>query len=135
MTKKFEPTPEQKAKADERRRKFRELCGTISKMSDPERLALASKCLAVNVEGHTLSPSNKVLIAYQFDGATIVGGFNQWLKQGRHVKKGESGITIWVPVKNGAKKEEGKEDAATGFFMGTIFDVSQTEETVKQAAE
>jgi len=126
-------TEEQKAKAIERRERFRQLVKHVSAMSEDERTALVMKCGAiVTCEGRALSPLNSCLILTQFPTASMVGGFLQWKDHGRSVKKGAVGISIWVPT--GRKKEqaelkeisEGKEKPG-GFIMGTIFDITQTE--------
>lgn len=131
------PTTEQKAAAAERRAKTKAICDQIAALPENERIALGNQCLATNVEGHTLSPFNQCLIAYQFASATIVGGFHQWRKAGRMVKKGEHCISIWVPI--------GKKDAKTaattetterpGFMLGAIFDVSQTEPMTQESVK
>lgn len=124
-------TAEQVAKSEERKANFRALCKQVAGLSDDARAALASRCLAVNVEGHTLSQHNQCMIAMQCPTATIVGGFRQWINNGRAVRKGEHGITIWVPAFK--KGDEGQPDEKR-FVMGTIFDVSQTEEIEQPAA-
>jgi hypothetical protein len=45
--------------------------------------------------------------------ATIVGGFRQWLKQGRCVKKGEHRSDIWIPLGD----KEAREDGSTVITM------------------
>jgi hypothetical protein len=67
----------------------------------------------------------------QDSGATIVGGFRQWLKQGRAVRKGEHGLMIWVPLlrKSGdsiAGESGESEPDDVRFMPGTVFDISQT---------
>lgn len=123
-------TPEQEAKRDERRAKFRGLCQRLASMNDEQRLEFAARCPVIaTVEGRALSGHNQHLIALQIPGATIVGGFRQWITAGRCVRKGEHGAMIWVPV-GGGKAEAGQESTETerpGFIMGTIFDVSQTD--------
>jgi antirestriction protein ArdC len=42
--------------------------------------------------------NNSLLIAMQRPSATRVAGFRAWLDFGRHVRKGEKGITILAPV-------------------------------------
>jgi hypothetical protein len=130
---KRQPTAEQAAKAAERREKFRALAKQIGEMSDAERSAMSAKMIGlVTVEGHHMSAVNCCLIYSQMPDATVVGGFRQWLKAGRCVKKGEHGLSIWLCSER--KGEEGK-PADQIFFMGTIFDVSQTEEHATANAE
>jgi len=126
------PTPEQKAKAQEKRAKLREICRQIKAMDDGERARLASRTQARNIEGLTLSPHNQCMLAFQKPDVTIVGGFRQWKRAGRTVKKGEHGLGIWIPRFVGEKKEDGDTETEPGtlegFLFGTVFDVSQTEE-------
>jgi len=128
-------SPAQKAKATERRRRMRDLCLSIRAMDDSERAQLAAQCPVITVEGRQLSTFNQCLLATQLPSATIVGGFRQWRSHGRSVSKGQHGLGIWCP--SGGKKadtsknEPSAEDLSSerpNFFMGTVFDVSQTVE-------
>lgn len=125
-------TPEQQAARDERRARFKALWKKVAAMSEEQRLQAAACTGVVNVEGKSLSVTNTILIIMQRPGATVVGGFRQWLKNGRQVVKGQHGVQIWVPVFNkGAAPVEGEpsEDGEKrGFVVGTVFDISQTEE-------
>jgi hypothetical protein len=47
---------------------------------------------------HSYSWTNSLLIAMQNPEATLVAGFQRWLKQGRYVRKGEKGIGIMAPL-------------------------------------
>ena len=105
-------------------------------MPENERTALVHG-LATTIEGHVLSPTNQMLIAYQSIGqqsATVVGGFHQWLKAGRCVTKGQHGYAIWVPIgkkdkANGTNTDKpASNDDKAGFILGTVFDISQTQE-------
>lgn len=131
-------TPEQQSAADARRKSFRELAGRISRMSADERAALAARLPAIaTIEGRTLSVFNACLIASQNPQATIVGGFRQWIKAGRAVRKGEHGLAIWIPTQraNNGDEHSGEDDSAeTHFFLGTVFDVSQTQEVETELA-
>lgn len=132
-------TVEQIASRDARRAKFRALAKRVAAMTDGERAALLAKMPAiVTIEGRALSPFNSCLVVFQNPGATIVGGFRQWIKHGRSVKKGEHGAQIWVPTGKrnadgsapSAMEDEGNASADGGacFITGTIFDVLQTSE-------
>ena len=95
-------TEAQKEAARLRREKFRGYVQTLTKMSDSERLELAQKLPVIaTCEGHALSLHNQCLIALPCPGATLVGGFRQWKRQGRAVKRGEHGLMIWIPCKPG----------------------------------
>lgn len=126
-------TPEQKAQQDERRAKFRKLAHDIAAMPDDKRMEFArSLPVVATVEGRTLSPTNTMLVCMQSPGATIVGGFRQWLKAGRVVRKGEHGVSIWIP--SGVKNDDNGVPDEVHFLTGTVFDVSQTEVLTEQAA-
>ncbi len=135
-------TQEQQHAAAERRAKFRNLAKQLSAMPKAQREAIAAKLPAIaTVEGRMLSPFNMCLVAAQFPAATVVGGFRQWLKAGRVVRKGEHGMCLWVPFMAkrgdaGAEQDQAEQAGEVKFGMGTVFDVSQTEprETVQGAA-
>ncbi len=135
-----QPTADQKAAAQVRRDRFKELAKVISGMSEEERTALSMRFPITNVDGRTLSPFNCCLIDSQRMGCTVVGGFRQWLAQGRCVKKGEHGVMIWVPIggkkKDAAEAAEGDSDGdRPGFIPGTVFDISQTQAVDQPAAD
>ena len=129
-----QPTVDQKAKAAERRERFRGIVTQVAAMTDEQRGELVMRCGAVmTCEGRPLSPFNSCLLLTQFPTSSIVGGFLQWKAHGRSVKKGEHGLMIWVPVGRKGEKADAQDAAETdekkgsGFIMGTVFDVSQTE--------
>lgn len=98
---------------------------------------------------HSYSFNNTLLIAMQKPEATFVAGYHAWKdKFERHVKKGEKGIQILVPIKYNKVKEieltdpvthksmlnaEGKpivevvEIDIQSYKTATVFDISQTE--------
>ncbi|MGH2604630.1 MAG: ArdC-like ssDNA-binding domain-containing protein [Dehalococcoidia bacterium] len=65
--------------------------------------------------------------------ATLVAGFHRWKALGRHVRRGEKGIWIMVPYKcrvepgEDGEGAEGERFVVTGFGLGTVFDVGQTD--------
>jgi hypothetical protein len=139
-----QPTAEQKQKAAERRERFRDLARRVAAMSEDERAALVMRFGAiVTVEGRALSVFNSVLVLSQCPGASLVGGFRQWEAHGRSVRKGAVGIAIWVPTGPRAADSGGPADAShsgepiadagvdgrTRFVIGTVFDVTQTQES------
>lgn len=89
---------------------------------------------------HHYSFGNVLLILLQCPGASQVAGYHDWQKNfGRHVKKGETGITILAPCPY-RRREEVEETGPDGtsvkseqwvkkmsFRTVTVFDVSQTE--------
>lgn len=130
---KKQATDEQKAAATARREKFRGLCKRLAGMSDAERAALSERMGAiVNCEGRALSGRNTFLLALQRPGVSMVGGFRQWIKAGRCVRKGEHGLSILVPTGRGETVKATHEEESEGgggrvfFITGTVFDVSQT---------
>jgi len=135
-----QPTAEQKQKAADRRERFTALAQHVAAMSEDERTALVMKVGAiVTCAGRALSVHNSCLVLTQLPTASMVGGFWQWQDKGRKVKKGAVGLMIWIPTARGEKAEDaapvpegdsgtGKEKRS-GFILGTVFDVTQTEPT------
>lgn len=126
-------SPEQEAARVARKEKFKALWQQVAKMGDSEKAQFAAKFGFVTCEGHALSLCNQMLVALQSPGATVLGGFRQWIKQGRAVRKGEHGVMIWVPIGTRANNAEAQDpqsdgDADRRFIVGTIFDISQTQE-------
>ena len=97
---------------------------------------------------HSYSYNNSLLIHLQKPQASYVAGFKTWETLGRHVKKGEKGITILAPcpyksvnyvdvvdpntgqVKRDAQgnpMKERREISYTNYKATSIFDISQTE--------
>ena len=126
-------TEDQIKARDERRSSFKAIAKKVADMPADERAALAARMPVVSVEGRAMSVHNCCMVTMQCPTATIVGGFRQWLKAGRCVRKGEHGLTIWFP--RIAKDETGEATGAPdGFMLGTVFDVTQTDETAQQQA-
>ena len=119
-------TESQQAATKARRAAFRVIVKQVADMTDEQRTALANRMMVVNTDQHTLSMTNQILVSMQCPTATIVGGFAQWKSQGRHIIKGQHSINIWIP---GGKKETETEAEDLYFFMGNVFDISQTEAT------
>lgn len=61
---------------------------------------------------HSYSAGNIALIRLQRPDTTQVAGYQRWEELGRHVKKGEKGITILVPHKR--KMTDENEDERQG---------------------
>ncbi len=106
-------------------------------MTEEQRQAVADKFGIVTVEGHLLTPHNQCFLVAQSEiNFSIVGGFQQWKKAGRIVRKGEHGFLIFVP--SNAKQEDNSEmisdDENVHFFTATVFDISQTEIIAKSEA-
>jgi len=123
-------TPEQRAHAEERRNRFRGLARQVAAMGPEARAELAARINPVTVEGRPLSLHNACLLASQLATVTLVGGFRQWRRAGRHVRKGEHGLALWIPRVASKEAPETDGEAEPGevrFLIGTVFDVSQTE--------
>lgn len=139
------PTAEQIAKTAAKRERFKALAKTVGAMSEDQRAAIVARCGAiVTCEGRPLSNFNSCLLASQFAAVSVVGGFWQWKRAGRKIKKGETALSLWIPAKgkksdgNGAEAPaeeivtEGAEgETTTGgrarFIVGSVFDITQTE--------
>ena len=132
------------------------LADFIGKLTPEDRAKILKAVGAViTIEEHPLSEVNTILCFYQRGGTideagkkridlSVVGGFSQWKKAGRRVKKGEKGMAIWFPRTKKAGSNEGEAETAlaipseildengetktrTLFSIGTVFDISQTE--------
>lgn len=135
-------TAEQIAKRDERRATFRALWKRVADMPELERIQVTNKLGLITCEGHQFSLGNMMLIALQNPHASVLGGFRQWINHGRAVRKGEHGCMIWVPIGGGkaetamdaapASQPTGDGDNETRFIIGTVFDISQTDEIQTQ---
>ena len=127
-----EATAEQKEAAAARRAGIKQLCAIVKALPVEKRVLLAASYGIRNPEGRELSPFNQCLLVHQNSSVSIVGGFQQWKKLGRSVKKGERALAIWVPC---GKQAEGANEAAADpdtendrfFILGNVFDITQTE--------
>lgn len=109
----------------EKSAKIKAIREKILSLSDQEREALSAISIPT-IEGRFLSIHNVLMIVSQFPFMpTVVGGFKQWMKAGRSVKKGEHGAVILFPV--GPKDDQGNLEDAERFYSATVFDISQTE--------
>ncbi|MBM3711877.1 MAG: hypothetical protein FJW56_00345 [Actinobacteria bacterium] len=129
---------EKKVYREAKKQKIIALRKMLSQMSDDQRQALAEKFGIVTVEGHPLTPYNQCFLVAQAPiNFTIIGGFQQWRKSGRMVKKGEHGFLILVPSVP-AKVQDvdnyilSNDDDDIKFFAGTVFDITQTEPLNKE---
>lgn len=122
-------SPEQAAKREERRARFREFVDRLGAMSEEQRQEIVAHLPGlVTPEGHLLSDGNACLVFFQRPTATMVGGFKQWIKNGRCVRKGESGLMIWIPTQRKQKEDDDPNTPKrAGFIVGNVFDISQTD--------
>jgi len=89
-----------------------------------------ARYLATLARFHMYSPNNVAMIHAQCPVATRVAGYRAWQTLGRQVKKGEQGIRIVVPHRaRVAPAEDDKQEQkiVTGWGVGYVWDVSQTE--------
>jgi len=109
--------------------KIIEIRKRLAEMSPEQRAEMIARAGSiVTVEGRALSSRNTELIANQMDGVTIVGGFQQWKRAGRMVRKGEKGLAIWVPaMQKGKEGEDPNPEDDMYFFGASVFDITQTE--------
>ncbi|MCA1724458.1 MAG: ArdC family protein, partial [Thermomicrobia bacterium] len=100
----------------------------IAAILDGEEFA---RYLATLARFHMYSPKNVALIHAQNRDATRVAGYRAWQSLGRQVKKGERGIRIVVPyrarVAHDAENDEPGQEIVTGWGIGHVWDVPQTE--------
>lgn len=108
------------------------LCEGIHAVYASERWESWLKSLA---KFHDYSLGNTILISMQMPTATHVASFRSWKRDfNRHVRKGEKGIEILVPMLVKAREEKDRQESdeeerrrLVGFRVGHVFDVSQTE--------
>lgn len=86
---------------------------------------------------HRYSLANTVLIMAQRPDATLVNSYRRWRQLGRQVRRGETGIKVFYPRKRrlavetvdkaAAEEEEDAPVVLTGFGVGSVFDITQTD--------
>lgn len=139
---------EWKEQAKENQNQARELILSVSKSytENPEKMA---EILEFASRFYQYSLHNMQLIYAQNDHAAFVQSFDAWKKMDAHVKKGERGMKIWVPVKltililsdgQTVPLSEASEEQKKGYYngyiegkkvlrfkIGTVFDIAQTD--------
>lgn len=118
-------------RAEARRAAMRELAARVAAMDEGERVAMVSRLApggVCSIEGRAYSVRNALMLLFQREGVSVVGGFRQWLAAGRAVRKGERGLGVWAPAGGGdAEDEAGEGDSRRRFVLVTVFDIGQTE--------
>jgi antirestriction protein ArdC len=77
---------------------------------------------------YSYSINNTILIHKQHPDASYVAGFKKWKDLGYHVRKGERGIKILVPLIRKLEEQSGDEKQLLyGFKVGNVFDKSQVD--------
>ena len=117
---------------DERKARLQKLQKQLKALTPEQRHELANRGIIATIEGRQLSTHNTILVYMQSNGRipTIVGGYKQWKAAGHQVRKGEHGYSIWFPVGSKAKDDD-EVEATENFYMGNVFDITQTEKEVK----
>ena len=111
-------------KTKEKVKKVREL---LSSLTEAQRAELLSNAQITTIEGHPLSVNNTVALLVQGCKDPVVGGFRQWIKAGRCVRKGSVGFVIWTPSKRRSDESDDSEDFEPRFYPTTVFSQSQTD--------
>jgi len=123
----------------EKKDKINRIRKTLSEMSEDQRQVIADKFGIVTVEGHLLTAHNQCFLVAQAElNFSIIGGYKQWQKAGRSIRKGEHGFYIFVPTKTKEETNNAAEVSANVetpfFFTAVVFDISQTEVIEKSEA-
>lgn len=100
-------------------------------------------------DGKTLSGQNAFLCELQLgEPALVVGGFRQWRKSGRKVRKGGRALAIYIPSRKKAtatantdaetnedesSEETARQAATQHFLIGMVFAATDTEPLDAQA--
>ena len=128
---------EKQHKRLEKKEKIIQIRKTLSQMSEEQQIAIAEKFGIMTVEGHPLTPYNQCFLVTQSEiNFTIVGGFVQWKRAGKVVRKGQHGFLILVPSvpKNEDNLNNYLSDDDIHFYSATVFDISQTVDIAKSEA-
>ena len=83
----------------EKRQKLATLRKKLANLNDTERANIEAKGLILTVEGRSLSLQNTILLYLQQPNGvapTVVGGYKQWQRAGKQVRKGEHSSMLWL---------------------------------------
>jgi antirestriction protein ArdC len=127
-------------KPNPNRERAQSIARQIANMTEEQKAIWLQRAPVLRADGSALSGKNNLLAMMQLDSATMVAGFDQWLKLGRAVRKGSAALYIFAPSRGKSKAEA--EPAAPGkpagelaaeaaesvrFLMVPVFDISQTD--------
>jgi hypothetical protein len=125
-------------KTSSRNQAAREALQTLASLNAAERQAIIDRVggRIPTIEGHLTSPYNTCALITQNANVTVVGGYQQWLRAGRQVRKGEQALYLFVPTTPIKKQEAGSASVESQtlnaggvrFRMVPVFDIAQTEE-------
>lgn len=104
-------------------------------VADLEKADNWQNYLKAQAKFHNYSFKNAMIIFLQMPEATRVASYATWKSVGRQVKKGEKGLSIFVPKpakvydENGnvKKNDKGEDMKQMRFGTGNVFDISQTD--------
>ena len=122
-----------------KKQKIKAIYQSVKDLTQDQKDQLMMQLNIKNPEGHYLSGRNCILLERQAAiynpniTFSVVGGFNQWQKHNRQVKKGESGFYIAIPSKKENQQSENNDEVF--FFFKAVFDISQTEPIHQMAEE
>ena len=122
-----------------KKQKIKAIYQSVKDLAPEQKEQLIMRLNIKNPEGHFLSGNNCLLLDRQAAiynpniSFSVVGGFQQWQKHNRQVKKGESGFYIAIPSKKENQDSENSDEVF--FFFKAVFDISQTEPIHQMAEE
>lgn len=138
MSKRFEPTEEQKSAAKAKRQALTNLTQLAKEMDESDMIAQIGPVGFHRIDGRGLSYRNQWLLTVQGCPFGRVAGIHDWPKVGRRVSKDTHGYMIWVPLGMGKLPDDPQEDASgtpTGFRVGYLFAENQTEPVVAKVSK
>lgn len=89
-------------------------------------IVAASKLLKPRVEAGEFETINQGLIElYALQGNTDLKTFDEWVKQGKHIKKGASALLLWGKKQTKTIIKDDKEVEITFFPVKSVFSSTQ----------
>lgn len=110
-----------------KKQKIKAIYQSVKDLTQDQKDQLMMQLNIKNPEGHYLSGRNCILLERQAAiynpniSFSVVGGFQQWQKHNRKVKKGESGFYIAIPSKKENQESENSDEVF--FFFKAVFDI------------
>ena len=120
-----------------RRARIKELSAKLKALTPEQRQEIiAARGIINTIEGRVLSTPNTLMCYFQCDGMipTIVGGYQQWKRAGKQVKRGEHGMIIFFPCGGERDEETGDVSNPEYYSAAIVFDVSQVADIEEVAA-
>ena len=120
--------PSGRDRANTLRKGINEAIDTLAKAVDSVRASDTFKAyLDTQARFHNYSWHNTWMIYSQRPDAEQVAGFHTWRKIGRYVRKGETGIAIFAPMRFTKENAKGESEDRIAFRVVHVFDVTQTD--------